>query len=303
MALRILFVLLLGFLQLSSGLAQCPDSADSLDQQKIRKLVLGTGIAYTAAQVGLYHVWYRQQASQSFTFFNDGAEWKQLDKAGHAYSVFQVSRLGARGLRNTGLSTAKSVLFGSLAGFALMLPVEVMDGFSASYGASWPDLIANATGATLYAGQMLLWRHIKFQPKFSFHRTPLAAKRPALLGSRWYEEVVKDYNGQSYWLSADLYSFGRDGFCFPKWLNLAVGYGMYNMVYAHDDENIDRGLHPRREYYLALDIDLSHYRKAPTTFSDRLWNTFLQVANTIHIPSPALCYQEGRGFVFYPLYF
>ncbi len=302
MALRILLVLLLGgSFNLSS--AQCNDPADSLNRQKLRKLMLGTGMVYTAGQAGLYQVWYRHQAAQSFRFFNDASEWKQVDKAGHAYSVFQLSQLGARSLRHTGMPAHKSVILGSVAGFAMMLPVEVMDGFSAAYGASWPDLIANASGAALYASQMLLWQHIKFQPKFSFHRTPLAMQRPNLLGSTWYEEIIKDYNGQTYWLSADLYSFGRDGLRFPKWLNVAVGYGMQNMVYAHSSENEPYGLHPQREYYLALDIDLSHYRKAPITFGNRLWNTLLYAVNAIHLPAPALCYRQGSGFVFYPLYF
>jgi hypothetical protein len=185
----------------------------------------------------------------------------------------------------------------------LMLPIEIMDGFSQSYGASISDLAANAAGAALFSGQMLLWHQIRIHPKFSFHRTSFPTLRPKLLGSRWYEEMIKDYNGQTYWWSFDLHSFYGPGARFPKWLNIALGYGAHNMIYARKHENEAFGIVPYREYYLSLDIDLSHYKKPPQTFANRLWNTFVTVTNMIRLPSPALSYRPSKGFTFHPLFF
>ena len=61
-------------------------------------------------------------------------------------------------------------------------------------------------------------------PKFSFHTTKYASLRPNVLGSSLSEEIFKDYNGQTYWLSVNLHSFFKSS-KLPKWLNLAAGYG------------------------------------------------------------------------------
>ena len=60
---------------------------------------------------------------------------------------------------------------------------------------------------------------------------------------------------------------------------------------------------PYREFYLTLDVDLHGYRKPPVTLGNKLWNGLLYTVTLIHLPAPALSYQSGRGFVFYPLYF
>jgi hypothetical protein len=87
--------------------------------------------------------------------------------------------------------------------------VEVFDGFSAEWGASTGDLIANATGTALYVSQELLWKEQRITPKFSFHSTKYAALRPDVLGSSLPEKNSKDYNGQTYWLSINLFFFHR----------------------------------------------------------------------------------------------
>ena len=71
-----------------------------------------------------------------------------------------------------------------------MLPIEIMDGFSEAYGASWSDVVANAAGAALSGAQLLAWHQIRIHPKFSFRRTPLASLRPHLLGSTPVQEAL-----------------------------------------------------------------------------------------------------------------
>ena len=36
-------------------------------------------------------------------------------------------------------------------------------------------------------------------PKFSFHQTKFASQRPETLGASLNEQILKDYNGQTYW--------------------------------------------------------------------------------------------------------
>src|SRR5688572_29181951 len=58
---------------------------------RLRNLVIVTSIGYTAGMTGLYHLWYRDAEQQSFRFFNDNKEWKQVDKIGHFGSSFYMS--------------------------------------------------------------------------------------------------------------------------------------------------------------------------------------------------------------------
>src|SRR5690606_38253718 len=80
--------------------------------------------------------------------------------------------------------------------------------------------------------------------------------------------VFKDYNAQTYWLSANIHSFFPET-RLPKWLNIAVGYSAEGMLgglenrWTNDSGNeITRFDIPRyRQYFLSPDIDLT---KIPT---------------------------------------
>src|SRR5690606_10807242 len=127
-------------------------------------------------------IWYSNNDRQSFRFFNDNAEWKQCDKAGHVLSSYVLSDLSSTLLRGAGVPPKKSDVYGALTGLMLTLPIEVLDGYSSGYGASVGDAVEDAAGSALFLGQKLLWREIRVQPKFSFHRTRFAPLRPELLG-------------------------------------------------------------------------------------------------------------------------
>src|SRR5690606_16525712 len=143
----------------------------------------------------LNHVWYKNTDRQSFRFFNDNAEWKQLDKVGHFYACFYWREVPARTVRRYGMSDKEAGHTGALTGFAAMLPIELLDGYSDGYGASAGDVIADAAGPAFYLTQKLIWKEIRVRPKFSFHRTGYAPLRPSLLGDNLFSELVKDYNG------------------------------------------------------------------------------------------------------------
>jgi hypothetical protein len=263
------------------------------NNKKFRQVAIASAAGYTLGMTGLYQLWYTGSARQSFRFFNDNTEWKQVDKIGHFGSAFYMSYGANRALRWSGVSQKRANLIASAAGFMIMLPIEVFDGFSKAYGASTGDLIANAGGATLFYTQQTLWNEIRIYPKFSFHTTRFAAIRPDLLGSNAPSQFFKDYNGQTYWFSFDMDKFIR----FPRWLNIAAGYGAENMIYARDHQNIQHGFHPYRQYYLALDFDLT----AIETNSKAL-KTLIFLVNIIHIPAPAFSFSK-EGTRFHGFYF
>lgn len=266
--------------------SQSKDSiTSSVNRKRLNTVIIGSGAAYTGTMVALSSVWYSQYDKQSFHFFNDAAEWKQVDKAGHFYSAFQISAIGSGLAQWSNVSKSKSDKAASLTSFFMMSSIEVLDGYSAGYGASGSDLLANALGASFYLGQNLLWNETRIYPKFSFHRTDYASLRPNTLGSTSSEELIKDYNGQTYWLSVDMDKFIR----FPKWLNLTVGYGADEMVYANDSQNSAAGFTAYRQYYLGFDFDLTAFHS-----KSKVLNTLIFVANMIKLPAPSLEFSNGK---------
>jgi hypothetical protein len=265
----------------------------ALNKRKLRTFLIASGAGYSAGLITLNHVWYKDTERQSFRFFNDNAEWKQMDKAGHTFSSFYLSDVASRMLKSCGVPGRKADLYGALSGFLLTLPIEVLDGFSDGYGASGGDVVADAVGPAIFLGQQLLWREIRVRPKFSFHRTGYAPLRPSLLGDNLLSEVVKDYNGQTYWLSVDVDKFTP----FPKWLNVSVGYGAQGMVYARDTDNIVEGFQPHRQYYLGFDLDLSGIRTR-----SKVLKTLLYFVSAVRLPAPAVQFSQGKT-KFRPFYF
>jgi len=272
----------------------CQSDSSQVNKKRLRGFIIGSSVVYGATLVGLGTLWYDDAEKTSFHFFNDNAEWKQVDKVGHFFTAFYFSYGTSKALQWCAVPERKSDLIGAITGFALLVPIEIMDGKSSAYGASVGDLAFDAAGAAFYFGQKRLWKEIRLQPKFSFHQTEYAALRPDVLGDGMPSEMFKDYNGQTYWLSVDMDKFLR----FPKWLNFAAGYGAEGMVYARDEQNVEAGYEePYRQYYFSIDPDLTAIKSR-----SKVVRTLLFVANMIKIPSPTLEFSK-KGTTFHVFYF
>jgi len=270
----------------------------ALKKKRLKAFAITTTAAYSVSLFALSKLWYAEHPKDNFHFFNDNAEWKQLDKAGHFYSGFHISNNSARVLSWATVKEKKANFWGSIIGFSLLTPIEILDGFSSEFGASYGDVLANASGSLFFLGQSILWDRIRVYPKFSFSPSSVAAQRPEVLGNGLREEFVKDYNGQTYWLSFDIYEFLPEKSGFPRWLNFAVGYGAHQLAFARDGENIQAGLDPHRQYYLSLDLDLSHIESRKKAL-----NVLLDLVNLIHLPAPAIEFNRVDGTRFHYFFF
>ncbi|WP_018477378.1 DUF2279 domain-containing protein [Pontibacter roseus] len=300
------FLLTIGFccllsLQPVRGIAAATASdSTTAPLNKQRLLLLGSGFTagYTALLLSLNNAWYQDQERIGFHFFNDNRQWKQMDKAGHFWGAFHQSRAGIDLLRWAGVPDKKAIIYGGLVGIALQTPIEIFDGYQADYGASVGDAIANTVGSAAVVAQELAWREVRFMPKYSFHTTRYAGERPYVLGSSLGEQALKDYNGQTYWLSVNVGDFLKEESRYPKWLSIAVGYGGEGMVYNDEELNQVRGFDARRQYYLSPDLNLMHFKGR-----NKVVNTALYVLSIVKIPAPALEYNRRDGFRLHPLYF
>ncbi len=261
---------------------------EGIRNSRLRTVVIAGTVTYAAGLAGLSQLWYKESSRQSFAFFNDVREWKQADKIGHMFSAFYLSYGTEKLLRWSGVPEDKTALPAAAAGFLLLLPIEIMDGYSSAYGASVGDLAANTLGAALFFAQKKAWNDIRIYPKFSYHPTDYPLIRPEALGDTFAARLIKDYNAQTYWLSVDADKF----FSFPKWLNLAVGYGVADMPYANDISNQRMGFDPYRQYYFSLDPDLTAIRT-----ESKAIRTILTLLNVIKIPAPTVEFsRKGTRF-------
>ena len=274
--------------------------SDSLNIQRRNAVVVSEAIVSTSVLVGLNQLWYADYPKSNFHFINDNNEWLQMDKMGHVFSSYQLGRFSKEALQWSGVSKKNQLIYGSTLGFAFLSTVEVLDGFSSNWGASLGDVAANASGTVLYVSQELLWDEQRIIPKFSFHTTPYAAVRPNVLGGSLQEQILKDYNGQTYWLSVNVHSFCKET-KIPKWLNLAVGFGAEGMI-TGNEAFVNTIFLPEskryRQFYFSFDADLT---KIET--KSHFLKTFFSVFNTVKIPSPTFEINGKGTFKFHYIYF
>jgi len=294
------FFFFTGFLLAQHSIETFLKPSDTLYRNRLTTLVISETAIGAGTLIGLNQVWYADYPHSNFHFINDNAEWLQMDKMGHFFSTYHLGRFGANALQWSGASKKSQLLYGSTLGLAFLTTVEVFDGYSANWGASMGDVMANVSGTALYVSQELLWNEQRIVPKFSFHTTPYASRRPAVLGSSLSEQILKDYNGQTYWLSANIYSFTKLS-KIPKWLNLAIGYGAEGMITGKDEfvNTIFLPEHERyRQFYLSLDVDLT---KIET--KSHFVKTILTIFNTLKIPAPAFEIKGNGGSKLHLIYF
>ncbi len=248
----------------------------------------------------LSQVWYSKEPRRSLGSFNDSKEWLQVDKVGHGFSTYAETKLGTSLWKWGNLPHKKSVILGASIAWLYQMSFELMDGTVATYGFSWSDVAANTLGAGLYAFQALQWNQQRIVPKLSYWRQKydpaVLGRVRSLYGDNGLERFLKDYNGQTYWLSANLYEFAPKT-NLPKWLNIAVGYGADGMLGGFENKWTDtqNNLITRydvtrsRQWYLSPDIDFSKIKT-----NRKLVKILFFVLNSVKTPMPSLMLQNGK---------
>ncbi len=297
---HILFIFLISFSVFSQSSTETfLEPSDTLNTSRRNTVYITEASLAAISLVGLNQLWYADYPQSKFHTLNDNDEWLQMDKLGHVFSSYQLGRIGANVLEWSGESEKNQMIYGATLGFAFLTAVEVFDGFSEEWGFSWGDMIANASGTGLYIGQELLWKEQRISLKYSFHQTDFASQSPDKLGNGFIEEVLKDYNGQTYWLSANIHDFFKDS-SVPKWLNVAFGYGADGLL-TGKMESIEPFINipnPTRQYYFSLDVDLTKIKT-----DSHLLKSIFDVLNVIKVPFPTLEFNDENGWKAHLIYF
>ena len=274
-----------------------------------RWIIAGLHAAFwTGSYIALDKTWYSNYPRSSFHFFNDNNEWEQMDKMGHVWTAYNLGRASAELWSWSGLPRKRSVVYGGLSAIAYQSIIEIQDGFSSEWGFSWGDMTANIAGAAAYVSQELGWKDQCIQIKMSYwpygYSPDLIARRNQLFGAGPIERTLKDYNSQTYWISANLKSFFSKS-NLPAWLNVSIGYsadgmlgGVENRWTDKQGNYFDRTNIPRvRRFFISPDIDLTKIKT-----HSKLLKTIFFTLNILKIPAPAIeLNSKGKmvGHIFY----
>lgn len=271
------------------------------NKKRVRLVTAANVVGYGGALIVLNEAWYSKQPRSSFHFFNDDAEWLQVDKAGHAYSAYGESRASMELWRWAGLPRKSRIWIGGLSGAAYQTVIEVLDGFASEYGFSPGDFAANIIGSGIFVAQELAWDEQRIKLKYSFHTNKYhehdLEERAKMIYGMGLERMLKDYNAQTYWLSLNFHSMFPCS-SLPPWLSLAVGYGADGMFGARSNTATDAAgnvffersdIARRRQWYLSPDIDFTqiHTEKKGLKF-------LFFVLSAVKFPAPALEFSKGK---------
>jgi hypothetical protein len=117
------------------------------------------------------------------------------------------------------------------------------------------------------------------------------------------QRMLKDYNGQTYWISVNIGSFLPGSSSFPKWLNLSAGYGAEGMIGAvKNPEEVNGRKIPDfkryRQFYFSFDTDLYRINDV-SPFA----TTLLKLNRTFKMITPTLEWNEEQGVKWHWLYY
>lgn len=280
-------------------------------KKRLYTVLAGGSVLYGGTLIGLSQFWYKGHEKSRFHFFNDNKEWLQMDKAGHLFSAYFINSWTAASLSWAGLAKNTAITYGAFYSLTYLLTVEALDGFSAKWGASTGDMLADLLGVSLFWGQEAIWNQQKILVKFSYYpiKYDIAIKNRVddLYGHTFSEKLLKDYNGQTYWVSANIHSFLKPNCCgclFPRWLNVSFGYSANGMLGGFENKWLENNIMVNktdviryRQWYISLDIDFTRI-KTRSALLRSIYNSI----NIIKIPFPAIELNQN-GLKFHAVYF
>ena len=270
-------------------------------KKKEKFVIYSQVIGYATNFASLYSFWYADYPKSNFHLFNDVGEYLQVDKVSHVYGAYVGGRMSMQMWKWAGVPKKRYVWVGGMTGLAYETVIEVMDGFSDHWGFSVGDYAANILGTSLLIGQELAWNEQRITMKYGTHIATYSdptvdAYLNGIYGKSKLDRLFKDYNAQTYWLSANIKSFFKKSNV-PDWLNIAFGYGGQDMYGAYWDGILDANgqlAYPEdhfqryRQWYLAPDIDLTRIKT-----KSKALKTILFVLNTFKFPTPSLELSRG----------
>ena len=261
---------------------------DTSDVKPVRLAIVSGLTLGTVIPVHIYqqNAWW-QGPRAPFRFENDWIYALNVDKLGHMYAGYLLSRVFRYSLEWSGFSEHTSMFYGSVLGLSYQLYVEVEDGFHRVYGFSPGDAFFNMIGATIPLAQWTFPVLRNFTLKYSYW--PSTGYTNELKAGQG-KAFLDDYQGTTVWLAMDPHFLmgNRLSDAIPSWLGLAFGIG------ARDLDESGGG---RRQATIALDYNFSRIETGSSFL-----HAVLTVVDFFHLPAPGIRLDGKRVVfgIFYP---
>lgn len=273
-------------------------ASESFNRSRFNTVIISEAAVGSIVTVGLQYLWYKKYPKSHFHFFNDNNEWLQMDKIGHATTAYNIAAVQYNLMRWSGVHKGPSLWVAGGTALAYMSMIEISDGFSAEWGFSPGDMIANITGTAIFVAQQSFWHQQRIQMRFSFHHSIYAKYNQGELGKTFLQRMIKDYNGQSYWLALNVSSFLNTPH-FPRWVEAYIGYGAEGMTGAVNNLSVVNGKTiPTFERQRKLFFGITGAFTTKDNISYPSW------INVFKVPSPVLEWKmSDHKIKFRPFYF
>ena len=272
-------------------LCKNPLYAKSLkDSTKTIKKVINIGVPSAAiiSLVGINELWYKNYARSDFHFFDDLKEWNGMDKVGHACTSYHLNKVSHTLFEKNHIKNP--LLKSSIYTFGYMLGIDLLDGYSTEWGFSIYDVIGNGLGTFLYSIQESKLKSQPFKIKFSSTKTAYATCRPSLLGENRLQQIFKDYNGQTYWVTFNYNELSNKKIKIFDYVNFAFGYSVDGFTGGHNNPEITscncitsecNNLKRTSQFIFSLDLNTSKIKN-----NHPIIGKFLLPFDIIKIPFP-----------------
>ena len=293
---RVLFLIAISLI-LNKNLLYATSQTDS-SKTIIKIINIGVPSAAVISLVGINEVWYKNYARSDFHFFDDLKEWNGMDKIGHACTSYQLNKISHSLFKKNNIK--KPLLKSSVYTFGYMLGVELLDGYSTEWGFSIYDVIGNGLGTILYTIQERKFKNQPFKIKFSSHKSTYASCRPSLLGENRLQQILKDYNGQTYWLTFNYNELWNKRIKLFDYIDFAFGYSIDGFTGGHNNPEISscnclisncNNLNRTSQFIFSVDLNTSKIKnKHP------ILGKFLLPFDIVKIPFPAFILNNSKNF-------
>ena len=293
---RVLFLIAISLI-LNKNLLYATSQTDS-SKTIIKIINIGVPSAAVISLVGINEVWYKNYARSDFHFFDDLKEWNGMDKIGHACTSYQLNKISHSLFEKNNIK--KPLLKSSVYTFGYMLGVELLDGYSTEWGFSIYDVIGNGLGTILYTFQERKFKNQAFKIKFSSNKSTYASCRPSLLGENRLQQILKDYNGQTYWLTFNYNELWNKRIKLFDYIDFAFGYSIDGFTGGHNNPEISscnclindcNNLKRTSQFIFSVDLNTSKIKnKHP------ILGKFLLPFDIVKIPFPAFILNNSKNF-------
>ncbi len=176
-------------------------------------------------------------------WFGEDTKYGGVDKLGHAYTGYLLTEYFSNRVAHTADDPRGAIFTGAILGMSTQMLVEIFDGFSGGYGASYEDVIANGLGVGFSVVENLV---PGLDEKIDFRLEYIPSEFSNFA-------PVTDYAGQKYVLALKLSGFEELEETPLRFVELQAGYFARGFTDAEMEADVEK----RRVPYVAIGFNLN----------------------------------------------